>query len=220
VLAGDKRLLPRAKAALAHSESLPDSGIIAGAALALLESQTTNDNDPQNFARMASKLRHKVISASDQQALVSLVECQNANNCHFPPSALQSLFDAALANPRLRNTSSAYANILTDYGNFLSHGGSHRDLQKSRALMQQAADAVPSQPQYRINVVTLDIALRDPELAEQDLQKVAALNHLGNLSPVIADFKKQIADIKTAPAMPPGQKPPSRKRVHPRHTFE
>ncbi|MGA9855334.1 MAG: hypothetical protein WBR29_08680, partial [Gammaproteobacteria bacterium] len=41
VLAGEKQLVPEAEAALAHSMSLPNSGIIPGAALALLDSQTT-----------------------------------------------------------------------------------------------------------------------------------------------------------------------------------
>ena len=205
VLAGDKRLLPQAKAALAHSASLPNSGIIAGAALALLESQTTGNNDPANFTRMAERLRTHAISSSDQQGLTSLVQCEDADNCHFPPSALQSLFDAALANPRLRETPSTYANILTDYGNFLSQG-SHRNLQKSRTLMQQAAETVPTVPQYRINVVVLDIALRNPVLANEDLRKVMAFNKLGNLSPVITDLQKRIAALRTAPRVSPSKK--------------
>lgn len=213
VLAGDKRLLPQAKAALTHSASLPTSGIIAGAALALLESQTTGDNDPTNFTRMAERLRTRAISSSDQQGLMSLVQCEDADNCHFPPSALQSLFDAALANPRLRETPSTYANILTDYGNFLSQG-SHSNLQKSRALMQQAAEAVPTVPQYRINVVVLDIALRNPVLANEDLRGVMTLNKLGNLSPVITDLQKRIAELKMAPALPSKTKT-SAQATHP-----
>ncbi len=204
VLAGDKRLLPQAKAALAHSASLPNSGIIAGAALALLESQIMGNNDPANFTRMAERLRTHAISSSDQQGLTSLVQCEDADNCHFPSSALQSLFDAALANPRLRETPATYANILTDYGNFLSQG-SHRNLQKSRALMQQAAEAVPTVPQYRVNVVVLDIALRNPVLANEDLRKVMALNKLGNLSPVISDLQKRIAALGTAPRVSPSK---------------
>jgi protein O-mannosyl-transferase len=199
VLAGEKQLLPEAKEALVHSASLPNSGIIPGAALALLESQISGDNDPANFARMARRLRTHAISASDQQALVSLVQCQNADNCHFKPSELRSLFEAALANPRLRDNASTYANVLTDYGNFLTQGP-NQNLRKSRLLMQKAADAVPTEPQYRINVVTLDIALRDPILAEQDLQKVEALNRLGNLNPVIAGLKKSIASLKAQPS--------------------
>ncbi|MGA9852142.1 MAG: hypothetical protein WBR15_04360 [Gammaproteobacteria bacterium] len=202
VLAGGKQLLPDAQAALAHSASLPNSGIIAGAALALLESQTTGKNDASNFARMAQRLRTHAISSSDQEGLVSLVACENAGNCHFPLGALQSLFDAALANPRLRENPSTYANILTDYGNYLSQG-SNKNLRKGRSLMQQAADAMPDQPQYCINVVILDIALRNPALAERDLQKLTALNKLGNLNPVISDLQKRIADLKVVPPPPP-----------------
>jgi protein O-mannosyl-transferase len=201
VLAGDKRLLPRAEAALAHSASLPASGIIPDAALALLESQVTGNNDPANFSRMAERLRTRAISSSDQQGLASLVQCEGAENCHFPYSAMQSLFDAALANPHLRDSPDTYANILTDYGNYLAHGP-HEDLMKSRALMQQAAEAVPSVSQYRVNVVILDIALQDPALAERDLQAVMALNKLGNLSPVIEDLQKRIVELKKAPELP------------------
>lgn len=199
VLAGDRELLPAAVDALRHSLSLHNSGIIPGAALALLEAQTTGNNDLPNFATMAQRLRTRPISASDQQGLVALVQCQNADNCHFPSSAMQSLFDAALANLRLRQDASAYANILTDYGNFLGTG-SHKDLQKSRMLMQKAADAVPSEPQYQINVAVLDIALQDPVQAERDLQKVQALNRLGSLDATIADLQKRIDALKPPPA--------------------
>ena len=206
VLAGEKQLLPEAEAALAHSASLPNSGIIPGAALALLESQTTGSNNPANFKHMAERLRTHAISSSDQQGITSLVQCEEVDNCHFPTGALKSLFDAALANPRIRENPGVYANILTEYGNFLSQG-SNGNLHKSRDLMQQAADLVPHEPQYRINVVTLDIALHDPVLAEQDLQKLAALNRLGNLNPVIAGLKKQIADIKAVPILHLNKKP-------------
>ena len=199
VLAGERALLPAAIQALKHSAALPNSGIIASAALALLESQTSGNNDPANFARMAERLRTRPISASDQQGLVALVQCQNADNCHFPHSAMQSLFDAALANPHLRDTPSTYANILTDYGNFLGQGP-YKNLQKSRALMQQAAEADPNEPQYRINVVVLDIDLQNPAQAQHDLQKVRALNRLGNLTGTIADLEQRIETLKTAPA--------------------
>jgi len=209
VLAGEKQLIPEAEAALAHSASLPNSGIIPGAALALLESQTRGDNDPVNFKRMAERLRTHAISSSDQQGITSLVQCQDADNCHFPPGELKSLFDAALANPRIRENASVYANILTDYGNFLSQG-SNGNLQKSRDLMQQAAELVPNEPQYRINVVTLDIALRNPVLAEQDLHEVVALSRLGNLNSTISDLKKRIDEIKLTPSLHLHKKPLSR----------
>lgn len=206
VLAGDRELLPAAVEALRHSLSLPNSGIIPGAALALLEAQTTDNNDPANFAVMAQRLRTRPISASDQQGLVALVQCQNSDNCHFTRAEMQSLFDAALANPRLRQDASAYANILTDYGNFIGTGP-HKNLRKSRVLMQKAADAVPSEPQYSINVVVLDIALGNPTLAEQDLQKVQALNRLGSLTATINELQERINALKPSPAALPH--PPS-----------
>lgn len=207
VLAGDRRLLPDAVKALENSAALPNSGIIAGAALALLKSQTTDDNDPANFARMAERLRTRPISASDQQGLVALVECQNADNCHFSRAEMASLFKAALANPRLGH-GRTYANIVTDYGNYLGQGP-HKNLQKSRALMRQAAEAVPAEPQYSINVVVLDIDLRDAPQAERDLQKVRGLNRLGNLSGTIAELQQRIDALKSPSASSIGRTPAS-----------
>lgn len=206
VLGGNRALLPQAVQALRQSSELPNSGIIAGAALALLESQMLNNNDPENFTRMAQRLRTRPISASDQQGLVALVQCQNADNCHFTHAEMQSLFDAALANPRI-GRGSTYANILTDYGNFLGQGG-HSDLEKSRALMLQAANAVPGEPQYRMNVVVLDIALQDATLAERDLEQVKALNRIGNLTPAIASLQQRIDAIR-APAAATHSKSPA-----------
>lgn len=198
VLGGNRALLPQAVQALRQSSELPNSGIIAGAALALLEAQTLDNNDPANFVNMAQRLRTRPISASDQQGLVALVQCQNANNCHFTRAELESLFTAALANPRL-GKGSTYANILTDYGNFLGQGG-HTDLVKSRDLMFKAAEAVPGEPQYRMNVVVLDIALGDKALAEKDLEQVKALNRIGNLTPAIASLQQRIDAIAPEPA--------------------
>lgn len=197
VLGGKRVLLPEAVQALRRSSELPNSGIIAGAALALLEAQMLDNNDPANFANMAQRLRTRPISASDQQGLVALVQCQNADNCHFTRAELESLFTSALANLRI-GKGSTYANILTDYGNFLGQGG-HSDLVKSRELMLKAAEAVPSEPQYRMNVVVLDIALEDKALAEKDLQKVEALNRIGNLTPAIRNLQQRIDAIKPAP---------------------
>ncbi|MDE2197136.1 MAG: hypothetical protein KGJ56_08105 [Gammaproteobacteria bacterium] len=194
VLAGRRELLPEAEAALAHAAALPGSGVIPAAALALLQGQVTTRTDPAIFSRMAARLRGHAISASDQQGLQALVECSGNGNCHFPPEALRPVFEAALANPTLAQNTEARANLLVMYGNYVSHGPRH-DLEKSRELMQEAAALVPAEPQYRINVVLLDIALGDARRAQRDLQQVQLLNRLGHLDQSIAGLEARIAAL-------------------------
>lgn len=200
VLAGRHELMPEAKAALARAAAVPGASTIPAAALALLENQVDGHTDPAIFTGMAERLRARPITASDQQGLQALVECQNDAHCHFPPGALRPVFETALANPTLAKNPATHANLLVMYGNYVSRGPD-QDLEKSRALMAEAARLVPAEPQYRINVVLLDIALGDRRRAERDLGQVRALNRFGNLDVPIGELQARID------ALPASDKP-------------
>lgn len=190
-LADHKELMPEASAALQHAASVPGASTIPLAALALLESQINGKVESDVFNDMAQHLGTQPISASDQQGLQALVECEGQQHCHFLPDTLPKVFEAALANPGLKSNPGTHANLLVMYGNYISHAPG-MNLEKSRELMQQAANLVPSEPQYRINVVLLDIALNDPEQAERDLEQVQRLNRVGSLDEVIFELQSRI----------------------------
>jgi len=67
--------------------------------------------------------------------------------------------------------------------------------------MAQAAALMPQEPQYRENLVTMDVALQDAALARDDLAVLKQMNYLGHLDPVIAGLQQQV-DGLPAPKAP------------------
>jgi hypothetical protein len=115
---------------------------------------------------------------------------------------MQAIFDSALANPHMTELRDAHANILVLDGNFVTSQG--RDLNKARGLMAEAAALEPAEPQYRMNLVTMDISMSDRTLAERDLDGLRRLNYLGHLDEQITSFEVEIAALPPPAGVPPG----------------
>lgn len=194
-LAGHIELLPKTRAALQQSLSLPNAGVIAGTTLAMVESQVSNQLDPDLFPRIARILRTEHIGASDTTGLYSLVGCYTHDHCPLPPHALDPLFAAAFANPYLGGTPGVAADLHVIYGNYLA-GGKPRRLEAARQEMLKAAALAPATAQYRINVVIVDLSMENATLAEQDLAAVRRLNRFGLLDTEIANIEKNLARLK------------------------
>jgi hypothetical protein len=64
--------------------------------------------------------------------------------------------------------------------------------------MAQAAVLDPREPQYRANLVTMDIAMKDAALANTDLDELRRLNYLGHLDGEISAFAAEIDGIQAA----------------------
>ncbi|MGH8373597.1 MAG: hypothetical protein ACRETO_12810 [Gammaproteobacteria bacterium] len=194
-LAGHPDLLPKTRTALEHSLSLPDTSVIAGTTLAMVESQLAHKTSPDLFARMAEILRTGHIGSSDTTGLYSLVGCYTHAHCTLSPDQLDLLFDAAFANPHLPTTPGVAADLHVIYGNYLA-GGTPRRLEAARQQMLEAVELVPGEPQYHINVVTLDLAMENATLATQDLKAVEHLNRFGRLDDAISEMETELARLK------------------------
>jgi hypothetical protein len=195
-LFGHKELYPEAMQALDAASALPTSGIIPDVSRVLLESQITGSVEPGDLDRIADKLARRRFSASDLQALNALVDCADKNNCLLPPADMHALFKAALANPNLGRLPGVHADLLVMYGNYISFQ-QPSEITKARDMMAQAAALVPTEPQYRANLVTMDVSMRDAGLARRDLQSLRQLNYLGHLDPQIAEFEAEIRRLDT-----------------------
>lgn len=200
-LFGNKELYPEAVTALAAASALPDSGIIPDVSRVLLESQITGTVEPGALHAIANKLATRRISASDLQALNALVDCADKKNCLLSPADMQALFKDALANPNLDKLPSVHADLLVMDGNYVSAQGVSADAQ-ARDLMAQAASLVPAEPQYRANLVTMDIAMHDAAQATRDLQALRALNYLGHLDAQIMEFEAEIEYLESKDSIP------------------
>ena len=187
-----------AVASLQAASAVPNSGIIPDVSLLLVQAQMKGITDTDVLHRMAGKLGHRRISASDIQGLNALIDCANRGNCRLPPADMYAMFDAALANPETGRMPGSHANLLVIYGNYLS-AQNPRDLSKARVLMAEAAELVPSESQYRANLVTMDINMGDRELATRDLEALRKLNYLDHLDTEIADFENEIGRLPAGP---------------------
>ena len=191
----DQSKYPEAVTSLRAASAVPHSSVIPDVSLILVESQLKGQSDRDALHNIAAKLGSQRVSASDIQGLNALIDCTGKGNCRLPPGDMYAMFDAALGNPEIQNTPGSHANILIIYGNYIAFQDP-RQMSKARALMAQATELVPSEPQYRANLVTMDIDMRDPELAAHDLEALRKLNYLGHLDTEIADYEGQIEKLR------------------------
>ncbi|HEX2669132.1 MAG TPA: hypothetical protein VHP13_12230 [Gammaproteobacteria bacterium] len=189
----DRNQYDNAVASLRAASAVKNSTIIPDVSLVLVQAQIHHRVDPDVLPRIAAKMGERKIAASDIQGLAALGECVDKHNCEVPARDMRAVFDSALANPHLAELRDTHANILVIYGNYTAITGA--DPRKARELMGQAAELVPAEPQYRENMVTMDISLGDRERALKDLEGLRSLNYLGHLDPVIAELQRQIDDL-------------------------
>ena len=192
-LMDDKRQYDNAVRTLRDASVVPHSTVIADVSLVLVQAQMRGQVDPDVLPRIADKLSDRKLAASDIQGLAALGDCVDKRNCRVPAADMRHIFSSALANPHLAQQREMHANILVIYGNFESF--IDNDTRKARELMAQAAVLMPQEPQYRENLVTMDIALQDAAKADEDMEALKHLNYLGHLDPVIADLQQQIDAI-------------------------
>lgn len=210
-LSGHPELLPKTRTVLQHSLSLPDASAIAGTTLAMVESQVAHQLSPGLFERIAQVLRARHIGSSDTTGLYSLVGCYTHGHCPLPAGSLDTLFTAAFANPYLPAMSRTTADLHVIYGNYLA-GSTPRRLKEAREQMLKAAELVPSEPQYRINVVTIDLAMEDAGLADRDMEAVRRLNHFGRLDTDIANLEAGLTRLKADQQRAEKSKPKNKPR--------
>lgn len=208
ILAGNRpELFPQAEHVLLESLALPEPTIIPGSALAMLESQTGHPISPGLFNRMEYLLRTEHLSPPDTAGLYSLVNCYTHGHCILPEKDIENLFKAAFANPYLPENPGHAADLHVIYGNLLAGHQVHK-LQQAREEMLKAVALNPGEPQYRINVVIVDLALEDIRLTEQDINALRRLNRFGILDDDIASLETDLEKLqsdKQHPAEPPRQ---------------
>jgi protein O-mannosyl-transferase len=192
-LLDDPEQYGNAVATLRTASAVPNSTVIADVSLVLVQAQLKDAIDPDVLPRIAAKVSNRKLAASDIQGLSALGDCVDRRNCKVKAADMQAIFHAALANPYLVQLKDTQANILVIYGNYESI--MDQDYEKARKLMADAAALVPTEPQYRENLVTMDIALRDAARAQEDMDALKRLNYFGHLDPVIAELQKQVSAL-------------------------
>ena len=192
----DATKYPEAVASLRAASVVPGSSAIPDVSLILVESQLKGMTDRDALHNIAAKVGSRRITASDIQGLNALIDCSGRGNCNLPRADMYAIFDSALANPEIGRMPGSHANILVIYGNYLA-SQLPPELARARELMAQAASLVPGEPQYRANMITMDIDMHDAAQASQDLDALRRLNYFGHLDSEISDFESQILKLQT-----------------------
>jgi hypothetical protein len=192
-LLDDPEQYSNAVTTLRAASAVPNSTVIADVSLVLVEAQLKGTIDPDVLPRIAAKVSDRKLAASDIQGLSALGDCVDKRNCKVKAADMQAIFHSALTNPHLAQLKDTHANILVIYGNYESI--MDQDYKRARSLMADAAALVPTEPQYRENLVTMDIALQDAAHAQEDMEALKRLNYFGHLDPVIAELEKQVSAL-------------------------
>ncbi len=167
----DSPLVDQAFAALEHSAALPAATVLSGAGRARTgRAYRPPGLTPSLAAPAAQRLRERPIGPQETGALAGLVGCALQGLCAFPPDQMLETFAAAMSHgdhPELFNSYANYAlNVLHD-----------PDL--ALRAWQEARRFNPAEPQYRIAIAKLLIALNRGEEARGEIASLRGLGRLG-----------------------------------------
>ena len=187
----DSPLLPDAIKALEHAAAVPNSSILPESALLILNAKINKPLQARWWISIDHKLSNRPASAQDISALSAMVRC-NIDKCHFSNARMIEVFSAVL-NKNPRN-----ANIVTIYSNYVLNVLHNYAL--AEQVMRVAITLSPKQPQYRINLIKLQIYLRQFDAARHSIEDMNTLNRFGHLDTVIAALKERLSKAeKTRP---------------------
>jgi hypothetical protein len=194
VTSPDSPLLPDAIKALEHAAAVPNASILPESALLILNSKIRKPLQPQWWKGIDRKLSSRPATAQDISALNALVRC-SLKNCHFSNDRMIGVFTVAL------NKNPHNADVVTIYSNYVLNA--LRNFGLAEQAMRVAIELSPKQPQYRINLIKLQIYLRQFDSARQNIAALSALNRFGHLDTVIAGIKERLSKAEQTLSAPP-----------------
>jgi hypothetical protein len=155
--------------ALERARSLPRSGILPVQGLLIFASSNKRPLKQEWWQDIDGKLQHDPIGAQELGALAALTRCAVEERCHFPQEQMLALFDASLSQGK----NAEIFNIEGDYVLKVV-----REPSLAVRLWRESVALAPRNPQYRINLAELLIAVGDDAGARS---QIAALRTIGGM---------------------------------------
>lgn len=185
----NSRFLPLANKALVKSAAGADTSILSDQGLLVLNASQHQPLEPAWWDNMQHKLARRAASTDDVRALSAMVQCALARKCQFPKKNMVTILETALTknpgNANIHTLFSNYAlNVLGDYSAARTH----------------ALDAIhlaPKTPQYRINLIKIDIFLRRFRDAESEIEQLRALGRDQNIDLQVHEMRTQLAEAES-----------------------
>jgi hypothetical protein len=183
--------VPEAMAALEHARSVKGSTVQAEQALLIFASRTGIPLKEEWWRDAVLKLRSQPIDWQVTGAIAAMVKCSELKLCNFPRERMLAVFAAALSH-------GDNAEVYNLYGSYALNG--LRDVDLCLRLWREAIRLMPGEPQYRINLTRLFIALRADEEARVQIAALRALGTLGQHEKAARELERSMSDRK--PALP------------------
>ncbi|HEX9626854.1 MAG TPA: hypothetical protein VGA00_07965 [Acidiferrobacterales bacterium] len=173
-----------------QARSLGDASIAAESALIIFASKIAKELDPSWIEGIKHKLLHQPIAPNTVVSLKQLILCQETQ-CPITNDQMRSVIDAAFQNPNLARTKFVYADMLTLRGSFLINR--LNSFEAGRESFEAAVQAHPGEPQYRINLVKLLMAMGRETEAREQFARLKAMNVFGQYPDRIKALERELA---------------------------
>lgn len=155
----------------------------------LLEGSIKKQVDVPLLKTIEVRLRHEPFAANSGNILLRLVQCEDKNKCHFPPTMIGDLFEAALHNPTLTGRDRTGV-LLAAAQHLVNQRGNIRDALK---LLHQGTLVTPNDMLAHLNYTSLLIFGHRFDLAREQIKEMKALDTWGLYAPQIARQEQKLA---------------------------
>lgn len=174
--------------ALENAAALKGASILPEQALIFMNSRMHRPIERRWWESMASKLRARPLTVQDESALDALAACLREASCDFPAQDLLDAYLAALSHPR------PSARLLGMYANFAWSSIHDRDL--ALRIQNQAVDASPTEPAYRIGLARMLTITGRFEEAQHQIDALKSMNIGGGLDHDIRTLASTLHDAE------------------------
>ncbi|MGO4501962.1 MULTISPECIES: tetratricopeptide repeat protein [unclassified Dyella] len=171
--------------ALEKAAALPESSILPQQALIFMNSRMHVPLEDRWWDSMIAKLKARKSTVQDESSLEELSSCQTNGECDLPKQRMLEAYLAALSHPnpsaRLLNMYGMYAwEVLADHNLAVQ-------------MLQDAVNANPKEPAYRITLVRMLTDAGRLDEARQALRGLQTFNLAGHMDEGIATLNARIA---------------------------
>jgi hypothetical protein len=170
-----------AYAPLEKSAALPNSSILPEQALIFMNARMHLPLKDAWWDSMIAKLKANKPGVQDESSLGALTQCARENNCDLPADRMMNAFMAALSHPNPR------PRLLATYGDYAWNVLDDHSL--GERMTEEAVQAQPGEPAYRITLVRMLAAQGRKAEAEKALKQLDTLNIGGRLDDSLRELR-------------------------------
>lgn len=184
-----------AKGVFLKEASLGDNATDGLFQLILFSSILDRPIDPDWVSVLETRLEHEAFKVNNVNLISAMVSCQLDSRCSLPDDTVISLNQAALRNQSARGRIAAELYTAASKYSLVRLS----DIESALFLIAQAAEAMPEDPRYRVHLVKLLIGLNRLDDANDEIERVAALDTLGKESAITLELQQAIREARPGP---------------------